>query len=222
MRKLVALVLMMTVVAWCFAEQNVGGDKNDEYLVYWDKASAILETVANIPVGDLTFNEMRAFALDISVPFQEMQFVKDSKSASAMIPGLGQYMNNEPISGTLFLLSDLAIVAGTVVTAYHFLPEDLKFNNLDYASESSATIEAIWNAQSSEDMAPSIGIVAAGILTSSVVRIISSANAGKLAHRNIAEGRITFEPKLLFPNLLSAGTQISSVDGFGLAMGLYF
>lgn len=64
---------------------------------------------------------MKELALNLSIPFQKMQYVNKSKKASFILPGLGQYMNDDPLSGTLFLISDMAVTAGTLVGAYYLL-----------------------------------------------------------------------------------------------------
>ncbi len=64
---------------------------------------------------------------------------------------------------------------------------------------------------------PTMGVMLAGFVVTGIVRGISAAHAGKLAQRNINEGKIQFEPKLMLPAFDSSGTQ-----GFGLGMGMGF
>ena len=94
MKKLLLLFLMMAVVAPVFADGLVESKEyaNDDYRVYKEEAAAILEAVDNTPIGEFTLNEMKEIALDLSIPFQKMQFVKKSKAASAVLPGVGQYI----------------------------------------------------------------------------------------------------------------------------------
>ena len=145
MKKLLLLFLMMPVVASVFADGlvEINGYEHDDYRVYKEEAAVILEAVDNTPIGEFTLNEMKEVAFDLSIPFQKMQFVKKSKIASAILPGLGQYMNNDPLGGTLFLISDIAVITGTLIGAYYLLPDELKFDSLDYFGDSRATIKAV-------------------------------------------------------------------------------
>lgn len=201
MKKLLLLFLIMAVVASAFADGllEIKGYGNDDYRVYKEEAAVILEAVDNTPIGEFTLNEMKEVALDLSIPFQKMQFVKNSKIASAVLPGIGQYMNNDPLSGTLFLISSIALTAGTLIGAYYLLPDELRFESLDYFSDSRSTIRERWENQSFEDLLPTMGVMAAGFLVNGVIRLFSAAHAGKLAQKNIAEGKIQFEPKLMLP-----------------------
>ncbi len=97
-----------------------------------------------------------------------MQFVKKTKIASAILPGLGQYMNNDPLGGTLFLISDIVVTAGTLIGAYYLLPDELRFESLDYFGDSRATIKERWENQSSNDLMPTMGVMAAGFVVSGV------------------------------------------------------
>jgi hypothetical protein len=224
MKKSLLLFLIMAVVASVFADGlvEIKGYGNDDYQVYKEEAAVILEAVENTPIGEFTLNEMKEVALDLSIPFQKMQFVKKSKIASAILPGLGQYMNNDPLAGTLFLISDIAIITGTLIGAYYLLPDELRFDSLDYFRDSRATIKERWENQSSDDLMPTMGVVAAGFVVTGVIRLLSATNAGKLAQKNIAEGKIQFEPKLILPAFDSSGEHGCNRGGFGLGMGMGF
>ena len=115
------------------------------------------------------------------------------------MPGIGQYMNKDPLNGTLFLVSNIAVITGTLIGAYYLLPDELKFDNLDYFNDSYSTINESWENQSFVDMLPTIGVMAAGFMVDGVIRFFSASHAEKLAQKNIAEGKIQFEPKLILP-----------------------
>ena len=117
MKKLVLLLSMIAVATSVFADDSVEirGYEDAEYLVYKEEAAVVLEAVDNTPISEFTLNDMKELALDLSIPFQKMQYVNKSKVASFILPGVGQFMNDDPLSGTLFLISDLAITAGTLV-----------------------------------------------------------------------------------------------------------
>ena len=224
MKKLLVLFLMMAVGASVFTDGFLTskGYGNDDYRVYREEVAAILPAVENAPIGEFTLNELREVALDLSIPFQKMQFVKKSKVASAILPGFGQYMNKDPLSGTLFLLSNIAVTAGTLVGAYYLLPDELQFESLDYFNDSRSTIHERWENQSAEDLLPSLGVIAAGVVVNGAVRLFSAAHAGKLAQKNIAEGKIQFEPKLMLPVFDSFGGHGFKPGCFGLGMRMGF
>lgn len=224
MKKLLLLFLMMAVVASVFADGffESKGYGSDDYRVYREEAAAILAAVENAPIGEFTLNEMKEVALDLSIPFQKMQFVKKSKVASAILPGFGQYMNNDPLGGTLFLISNIAVTAGTLIGAYYLLPDELRFESLNYFSDSCSTIGERWGNQSFKDLLPTMGVMAAGFVVNVVVRLFSAAHAGKLAQKNIAEGKIQFEPKLMLPAFDSFGGHGFEPGCFGLGMRMGF
>ena len=66
------------------------------------------------------------------------------------------------------------------------------------------------------------GVIAIGIVVSGVVRLLSAAHAGKLAQKNIADGKIQFEPKLILPAFDSSEEHDPNQGGFGLGMGIGF
>ena len=224
MKKLLLLLSMIAVATSVFADEfiEIRGYEYADYLVYKEEAAEVLEAVDNTSIGEFTLNDMKELALDLSIPFQKMQYVKKSKIASFILPGVGQYMNDDPLGGTLFLVSDLAITAGTLIGAYSLLPDELKFDRLNYFRDSSAAINERWENQSFMDMLPTMGVVAAGIVVSGVIRLLSATHAGKLAQKNIAEGKIQFEPKLILPAFDSSEEFSSNRGGFGFGMGIGF
>ena len=118
--------------------------------------------------------------------------------------------------------SNVAVMAGTLITAYYLLPDELNFENLNYLKDSSATINARWENQSFEDMLPTVGVIAAGFVVSGVIRLISADHAGKLAQKNIADGKIQFTPKLILPAFDSTSKYGYDLDGVGLGMRINF
>ena len=224
MKKLLLLLLAVTITVSVFADESVGfrAHEKDDYQVYREEAAAILETRENYPVGEFTLTEMRILALDLSIPFQKIQYVKESKTASAIFPGMGQYMNDDPLSGTFFLISHLTVTAGTLIGAYFMLPNELQFDKLNYISNSYSTINERWENQSIKDMLPTMGVLAGGFVVNSIIQYLSSTHAGKLAQMNIAEGNIKFEPKLILPVLGSSEGNGTYQSYFGFGMGMEF
>jgi hypothetical protein len=60
------------------------------------------------------------------------------------------------------------------------------------------------------------------VVVNGAVRFFSAAHAGKLAQKNIAEGKIQFEPKLMFPAFDSFGGHGFKPGCFGLGMRMGF
>lgn len=224
MKKLLLLLLALSIAVSAFADGSEGfkAYENDDYRVYREEAAAILETKGNYPVGEFTLSEMKDLALDLSIPFQKIQYVNESKTASAIFPGMGQYMNDDPMTGTLFLVSHLTVTAGTLIGAYYMLPNELQFSNLNYISDSYTTINERWENQSIKDMLPTMGVLAGGFIVNSVIRYLSATHAGKLAQKNIAEGKIKFEPKLILPVFGYSEGNGSHQSDFGFGMGMGF
>ncbi len=224
MKKLLLLIITVATAVSAFADGpvEIRGYEEEDYKVYREEAAVILEAAGNSPIGEFTLIEMKEVALDLSIPFQKMQYVKKSKITSAIFPGIGQFMNDDPVSGTFFLLTDIAVTTGTLIGAYYLLPDELQFDRLNYFRDSSAAINERWDNQSFMDMLPTMGVIAGGIVVSGIVRLISATHAGKLAQKNIAEGKIKFEPKLILPAFDSSEEHGSNQGGFGLGMGIGF
>jgi hypothetical protein len=148
-------------------------------------------------LGTLSFGELRDLAGRLSVARQKDRFVARSKAMSFMMPGSGQMLNKDYGSGAAFLAADLAVVAGTLIGAYYLLPEDLRFQQLDYFNTPFNKIGNAWQGHTFMDYLPSMAVLAGGGLAKAILGQLSSAHAGKLARRSIDGGKITFEPDLL-------------------------
>ena len=105
---------------------------------------------------------------------------------------------------------------------FRSLPDELQFDKLNYITDSYITINDRWENQSIKDMLPTIGVLAGGLIVNSVVRYLSSTHAEKLAQKNIAEGNIKFEPKLILPVFGSSDGNGSHNGEFGFGMGIGF
>ena len=159
-------------------------------------------------LGTLSYAELRDLAGRLSVARQKDRFVARSKTMSFMMPGSGEFLNKDYGSGAAFLAADLAVVAGTVVGAYYLLPENLRFQQLDYFNTPFSTIENDWKGHTFMDYLPSMAVLAGGGVLKAILGHLSSSHAGKLAKRNIDSGKITFQPNLL------------ASPGGGMMMGL--
>jgi hypothetical protein len=116
---------------------------------------------------------------------------------SFMMPGSGQFLNKEYGTGAAFLAADLAVVAGTLIGAYYLLPDNVRFQNLDYFHTPLDDIHDAWRDNTFTDYLPSLAVLAGGGVLKVVVGQLSSAHAGKAARRSIEAGKVSFEPDLL-------------------------
>jgi hypothetical protein len=150
-------------------------------------------------LGTLTVAELEDLLGRLSVARQKTAFIARSRAMSMMMPGLGELANKDTVGGALFMTADLLVLAGTVLGAYFLLPSDLHFDRLDYFYGPLVNIGNRWEAHSFMDYLPSIGVLVGGGLLKAILGGISARHAEKLARRNIAEGKITFEPRLTIP-----------------------
>jgi hypothetical protein len=157
---------------------------------------AILAASGSRTLGDLSVEELHDLLGQISVARQKAAFVNHSRAMSFMLPGLGQFANHDPVSGSLFLSADLLVKAGTLVGAYVLLPEELQFGQLHYFTDSYSLIRDRWEGQSFVDLLPAMGVLAGGWLVEEGLKYFASRHAERLARRNIAEGTLRFEPQL--------------------------
>jgi TM2 domain-containing membrane protein YozV len=221
MKKWLVILLVVTVAGSVFAGSPGHSRSMDHRSMTWmgideefleQQLEAALAGKKNTAIGDLTIGEAEELLGEISIAYQKAAFVAKSRAMSMMLPGLGQFMNDDVGMGVLFLSADLLVGAGTLLGAYFLLPDELRFDQLNYFNDSYATIKGQWEAQSFADFLPSIGVLAGGGLIQLVLRGVSSKHAARLAERNIAEGKITFEPKVY---TLPVGP---GAMGFGMGM----
>lgn len=179
----------------------------DIFSEYWDRT----------PSG-LTFEEIDMMTSALSIPAQKNAFVKRSATASFFVPGLGQFMNDEPLLGTAFLLGDLAITAGATVGYFLLLPAELKFDQLDYFNTPFTDIKSAWGAAFADasfaDVLPYLGIATGAMILDGVLSGFASANARELAIERIENGDVTFVPR--------AGIITDSLGNLGVGFGLSY
>ena len=202
MKKWLSVFMLAAVAAGAFAGSD--GDDRDgrghhgSMSGIEEEVQAFLSENADHSIGDFTVGEVAEVLGRISVVQQEAMFVHKSRAASLMLPGLGQFMNKEPLSGALFLSADLLVTAGSLVGAYFLLPAELRFDQFDYLSATHTEIKALMASQSARAMLPAMGVAAGGAVVSGILRLVAAGNAGKLAIRNIGNGTVTFEPRIGF------------------------
>jgi hypothetical protein len=220
MKKCFVVLLIVTVAAGTlFAGSSRHSKMKDNHPI-WGKEEQLLEqelqavlaAEESSVLGELTVGEAQDLMGEISIAYQKAAYVSKSRAMSFILPGLGQFMNDDPGMGALFLSLDVITGVGTVLGAYFLLPDELQFDELNYFTESYGYIETEWKKQSFTDFLPTLGVLAGGGLVQVILRGISSDHAAKLAEEKIAAGEITFEPKL---SILPAGT---GAMGFGMGM----
>ncbi|UCF96473.1 MAG: hypothetical protein JSV89_15000 [Spirochaetaceae bacterium] len=202
-RWLVALLIVTVTAGALFAGSPRQSRDMDHRSMMWmdeellqQELEAVLAGQENEVLGELTVGEAKDLLGEVSIAYQKAAYVAKSRALSFMLPGLGQFMNDDAGSGALFLSVDLLLGTGILLGAYFLLPDELQFDQLNYFKDSFATIEDEWKKQSFVDLLPSLGVLAGGGVIQLVLRGVSSNHAAKLAERNIAEGKVTFEPKL--------------------------
>lgn len=218
MKRWFAVVLMISIAFAALAEsdrhdrgRNHSWTEKEEELLK-EQLDAVLSTRGDDVLGNMTVGEMKELLGEVSIAYQKAAYVSKSRAMSLMLPGLGQFKNDDPAMGALFLSLDIVAGVGTLLGAYFLLPDELRFDQLNYFKDSFNTIETAWKDQSFVDLLPTLGVLAGGGIIQGVLRGVSAKHAAGLAEKNIAEGRITFEPKVyMLP--LNPGTM-----GFGMGM----
>ena len=202
MKKSIVVLTLLSLTAFAFAMPPMPhhyGRSGGEYLKA--ELQAVLAETSGQTLGELTGERVEQLAGRLSVARQKDAYVARAQAMSFMSPGLGELITKDYAAGALFLGADLAVAAGTLVGAYFLLPEELQFKHLDYFNSSYAAIRDRWEAQSFVDLLPTVAVLAGGGLVKGVLGGLSAKHAGKVARRNIEQGRVTFEPNLfLLPN----------------------
>jgi len=224
MKRLAVAALLITLAGMAFASPRGSHDPYahpglDLPPYVAQELQTILEENAAGTIGSLTGEQLRALLERMSVAAQKQAFVARSKAMSFMLPGLGQMVNKDYTAGTLFLLADVALFTGTALGAYFLLPGQVRFDQLDYFDTSFADIRVAWEGQSFRDYLPSMAVMAGGGLAMAILGGIASEHAGRLAERNVADGTIRFEPRLLAGFLPAAGPGPHGGPGGGWRMG---
>ena len=200
MRTCFSVLLTVAFTASAFGDGDSDRDQAKEHgprsALFGEELETILMEVRGREIGSLTVGEFESLLDEISILQQKAAFIQKARGASFMMPGVGQLMNGNTLGGVLLLFADVAIFAASVTTAYFLLPEELRFDQLDYFNASQATIKERWQAQSFSQMLPAKGVMAGMMVAEMLLRVFASKNAAGLAQQNILAGKITFEPSL--------------------------
>jgi hypothetical protein len=191
-RLCIILVAVLAVATAAGAKQNaaIGGVQ--------EEISAVLQEMSADQIGTLSVADLVKVASRVSIAEQKTAYVQRARMASMMFPGAGQFMTGDTLGGSLFLLGDIAVMAGAMVGSYFLLPSDLQFTGTDYLNNHFDVIKAKWEAHSFMDYLPAFGVMAGGMLLKGILGHFSAVNAAGEARQNIADGKITFTPSFGF------------------------
>ena len=148
--------------------------------------------------GDLTGEETFRIQDRLSVALQKDLFVWKTAQASLIFPGAAQFRTGHNLEGAGFMAANLGILAGTLIAAYQFLPQDLK---MDYLGNSFSYIDSKWKGHSFNDYLPSLGILALGMVAEAGVHYWSYESGKAEAREFVDQGKEKFEPQFNFTGL---------------------
>ncbi len=204
MKSIAATLVMVCVAFFAFGDDTVAPRKDgtdDDYIKA--EVRKIMAEEADTAVSDLTLGEIDQLMSRLSIPIQKEAYIEKSATASWMLPGKGQFMNDDTLSGVLFMTADIIAATGTLVGSYFLLPKELRFSNLDYFNTSFAEIKTTWvgafESSTLMETLPLIGVMAGGMTLHHIIAVFSAKHAGKLAQERIDKGIVTFEPITTFP-----------------------
>lgn len=193
MRKIiVSVVLAAGLVAAAWAQDAPAPLTPEQEL------SNALKDASTTQLGSVTGADLQQLLMRVAVAEQKVRYVQRVRTASLLYPGVGQFMTGNPGAGTLFAVGDLAIVAGTLVGAYYLLPANVQFNSLDYLNAPLQTIHDRWTGNSLLSYLPSWGVMAGGMIVKHLLGVFAARDAAQDARRNIAAGKVTFQPSFGF------------------------
>jgi hypothetical protein len=155
-------------------------------------------------LGSATIDDVETAVARLSIALQQEAWIHGSAMASMAVPGLGQLMNHDTLSGTLYLAGDIVVKAGALVGAYFLLPANLRVN---WFTTSFGDLETRHLANDIVDYLPSLGVLAAGAVVDMVLGHFAARGAVRLAEKNVLDGTKSFEPVL-----------ITSGKGLGIGM----
>ncbi len=145
-------------------------------------------------VGSMTVSDLQKITTHLAIAAQKDRYVARARAASFVLPGVGQFMTGDTLGGWLFVAWDVTVLAGTLVSAYFVLPANVQFGSLDYLNAPLSSIQTAWGSNSLLSYLPLAGVLAGGMILDIVLRHVSADNAARTARKNIAEGKVTFQP----------------------------
>lgn len=196
MKRVLLLLLILSVGFAAFAESESRHHEKDGI---GTELESILSRYADIPLGEVTLSDFQDLAGELSIPLQQSAYVRKASIASMIMPGMGQFITGDTVGGSLYVVADVAIVAGTLVGLYFLLPPELQFDQLNYFTSTRAEIKTAW--QTAKDNMtfanswPIMGVAAGSMLLQHGLRFLSARQAAGQARANIADGTVKFEPR---------------------------
>jgi hypothetical protein len=161
-------------------------------------------------MGNMTIDDIEKITAHLEIAIQKERYVERVRNASFLLPGVGQFIAGDTLGGWLFVAWDVTVFAGTLVSAYFVLPANVQFGSLDYLNSPLSTIRTAWASNSLLSYLPLVGVVAGGTILWTVLRHVSADNGAQTARKNIAEGKVTFQPTLeLLDGELGLGMRMS-------------
>jgi hypothetical protein len=142
----------------------------------------------------MTAADVEAAVARLSVAMQQEAWIRGSAISSLALPGLGQFMNRDPLGGSLYLAGSAAVTVGTLVGAWFLLPADVQGG---WFTTPIGALEAAFASHSIVEYLPSLGVMAAGAVVDTVLRCLSASGAASLAERRVRDGTVSFEPVLI-------------------------
>lgn len=156
------------------------------------EVSAALADYSARDVGDLTVGELEEIAARVAVAQRRASFVPKSAMMSMMMPGMGQFVNGDKAAGALFAAGHVAVAAGTIAAVWLLLPLDVQPQSLFV--EDLSQFKPALEGHSPLEYLPAAAAAAGGMLLDGILRSASAHHAARLAAKNLAEGRVSFEP----------------------------
>jgi len=147
-------------------------------------------------IGDMDVAALVSIRDRLSIASQKDSYVRDMGFRSMALPGLAQFEMGDTGGGFGFMALNLAAIAGTLVGVYYTLPDDLRFDHIDYFRDSFSSISNAWNNHSIVDYLPAFGVFAGGAVVDLIIRQWSASNARQEATGRVDSGTVKFTPRI--------------------------
>lgn len=201
MKKIIFVLLVVVTSFNLSAEPHQRGITSEEIL-------DLFPGIGEKTFSELTISERIAISEEISIDMQEKNYVRRAAFASFLIPGAGQFMTGDPLTGAAHLAGEAAIVGGVITGLYFLLPEDLKDGSLT-REERHDLYKTYMTPDNIDQILPAMGVMAGGALLSVFNSIIASHDAAENAFENIESGSVTFNPYLNTGSTLGMGLRMN-------------
>ena len=150
--------------------------------------------LSSAQVGTMTVDDLEKIAAHLAIAVQKERYVERIQERLIHASGRRAVHGRRHSGGWLFVAWDVTVLAGTLVSAYFVLPANVQFGSLDYLNAPLSSIQTAWGSNSLLSYLPLAGVLAGGMILDIVLRHVSADNAARTARKNIAEGKVTFQP----------------------------